>query len=85
MPVIDLDLRLFEDDLKTVLTDIVTDLNHRLVRGVGVILSVGLSRRYAKSGDVEERYWLQVNGIHPQDNPPVAGPARPCHSVRRPG
>lgn len=63
------DLRLFKDDHKTIRSDVVADLNRRLERGVRVILSVGLSRPYAKPGDDEERHWLQVNGIHLEDNP----------------
>jgi hypothetical protein len=60
------DIRLFADDHVTILDDIVDDLNRRMQRGVPVILSVGLSRSFAKAGD---RHWLQVNGIHLEDNP----------------
>lgn len=63
------DLRIFEDDHKTIRSDVVADVNRRLERGLRVILSVGLSRPYAKPGDDEERHWLQVNGIHIEDNP----------------
>lgn len=63
------DLRLVADDHKTIRNDVVADLNRRLERGVSAVLSVGLSRPFAKSPGGEERHWLQVNGIHLEDNP----------------
>ena len=67
------------DDHKAIRSDVVADLNRRLAGGVPVILSVGLSRPYAKPGDPDERHWLQVNGIHLEDNPvwQVQPPAAP--------
>lgn len=63
------DLRLFKEDHATIRDDVVADLSRRLGRGVAVILSVGLSRPFAKSPGDEERHWLQVNGIHLEDEP----------------
>ena len=60
------DIRLFAADHLTMLDDVVANLNRRIQRGVPVVLSVGLSRPFAKTGD---RHWLQVNGIHLEDNP----------------
>lgn len=59
------DIRLFEDDHTTIRDDVVADLNRRMGYGVPVILSVGLSRPFGE----DKRHWLQVNGIHLEDNP----------------
>ncbi|HEX9056242.1 MAG TPA: hypothetical protein VF818_01825 [Ktedonobacterales bacterium] len=63
------DIRLVEDDHTTIRDDVVADVNRRIARGVPVTLSVGLSRPFAKAPGEEERHWLQVNGIHLEDNP----------------
>ncbi len=63
------DLRLYEDDHKTVRMRIVADLNLRLLSGVHALLCVGLSRPFQKDDDSEPRHWLQVNSIHLEDNP----------------
>lgn len=63
------DIRLVADDHTTILDDLVADVNRRIARGVPVILSIGLSRPFAKAAGEEERHWLQVNGIHLEDNP----------------
>ena len=49
--------------------DILKDVRARIAQGVGVILSVGLTRPWQKAGEEVERHWLQVNNIHLQDNP----------------
>ena len=63
------DIRLYEADQKTVRVPVVDDLQRRISGGVAVILSVGVGHPWQKSGDTEERHWLQVNGIHLADNP----------------
>lgn len=63
------DLRLFEPDQKTPRTKVIDDLNRRLHSGVGSIVSVGLSRAFIKTGDTEERHFLQVNNLHLKDDP----------------
>lgn len=40
----------------------------RIRTGVPVILSLGLTRPWARPGDTVARHWLQVNNIHLQDN-----------------
>lgn len=74
------DIRLVADDHKTIRDDIVADLKRRMERGVPVILSIGLSRPYARPGDSEERHWLQVNGIHLEDNPVWQVECAPMHA-----
>jgi hypothetical protein len=63
------DLRLYKEDNATPETKIVSDVARRLSRGTRVILSVGLSRSFRAQNDTEERHWLQVNGIHLEDEP----------------
>lgn len=75
------DIRLFKDDHTTIRDDVVADLNHRIERGVPVILCVGLSRPFAKAAGEEERHWLQVNGIHLEDNPVWQVEASQAHVV----
>lgn len=74
------DIRLVADDHKTIRDDVASDLKRRMECGVPVILSVGLSRPYARSGDSEERHWLQVNGIHLEDNPVWQVERTPMHA-----
>jgi hypothetical protein len=72
IPSVDLsvnDLRLYETDGRTPRRDLIAGVQKRLESGVGVILSVGLTRPFQKWGDTEERHWLQVNNIHLEDNP----------------
>ena len=75
------DIRLVKDDHVTIRDDVETDLTRRIERGVPVILSVGLSRPFAKSAGEEERHWLQVNGIHLEDNPVWQVEASQAHTV----
>jgi hypothetical protein len=63
------DLRLYEDDHKTVRARLVANINRSLLSGVKALLCVGLSRPFQKDGDREPRHWLQVNNIHLEDNP----------------
>ncbi len=57
------DVRLFEDDQKTIKTSVVDDISRRLRRGVEVFLMLGLTRPWLKPGESHERHWLQLNGI----------------------
>lgn len=63
------DIRLYEADQKTPRTAVIDDIQRRINSGVGVILSVGVGHPWRKPDDMEERHWLQVNGIHLADNP----------------
>lgn len=63
------DLRLYAKDQKTPRARVIADLQRRIQKGVGVILSVGLARAFQVSGDTARRHWLQVNNIHLEDNP----------------
>lgn len=63
------DIRLYEADQKTPRTAVIDDIQRRINSGVGVILSVGVGYPWRKPDDMEERHWLQVNGIHLADNP----------------
>jgi hypothetical protein len=63
------DLRLYAEDQKTPRAKVVADMQRRIKRGVGVILSVGLARAFQVSGDTARRHWLQVNNLHLEDDP----------------
>jgi hypothetical protein len=63
------DLRLYGTDYLTPRRDRVEHVAARIEAGVGVILSVGLSRPFLKPGDKASRHWLQVNNIHLEDDP----------------
>jgi len=63
------DLRLYDFTSGRPRDDLVADLRRRMSQGVGVILSVGLTRPWQKTDEEVERHWLQVNNIHLQDNP----------------
>jgi hypothetical protein len=72
MPSVDMsvnDLRLYERDGRTPRRDLFASVEKRLMSGVEVILSVGLTRPWQKRGDTAERHWLQVNNIHLEDDP----------------
>jgi hypothetical protein len=63
------DLRLFADDHVTPDLERIRDLQERIGQGVGVRLSVGLTRPFAaRTGDTPV-HWLQVNNIHLEDDP----------------
>ncbi len=63
------DLRVYEDDHKTVRTQTVADINRSLLSGARTLLCVGLSRPFQKDGESAPRHWLQINNIHLEDNP----------------
>jgi len=63
------DLRLYAEDQKTPRAKVIADMQRRIKRGVGVILSVGLARAFQVSGDTARRHWLQVNNLHLEDDP----------------
>lgn len=67
------DLRLYKADQKTARVRTIQDIQRRIGEGVEVILSVGLARAYQARNDTGRRHWLQVNGIHLQDNPTWQG------------
>jgi hypothetical protein len=59
------DLRLYGGDHVTVSESIVKNVNKRLQSGVGVILSVGLTRPFPQTAPL---HWLQCNNIHLEDD-----------------
>ncbi len=63
------DVRLYEADLATPAERVVREIDRRMRRGVGVILSVGLTRLFATSPQYPAVHWLQVNNIHLEDRP----------------
>lgn len=63
------DLRLYGKDQKTPRAKVIADVQRRIQKGVGVILSVGLARAFQASGDTARRHWLQVNNVHLEDDP----------------
>jgi hypothetical protein len=63
------DVRLFEDDQKTIKTGAVDDISRRLRRGVEAFLMLGLTRPWLKPGETHERHWLQLNGLCLADRP----------------
>lgn len=63
------DLRLYLHDQQTPRTKVVADVQRRIKKGVGVIISVGLARAFLAKGDTARRHWLQVNNIHLEDDP----------------
>jgi len=63
------DLRLYERDHETPRLKALEDVNRRMARGVEVILSVGVSQPFQKTGEAVERHWLQVNNLHLVDDP----------------
>ena len=63
------DIRLYQDDHVTPDRRIVERVAHRLTSQNDVILSVGLTRPFAKIDEQEPLHWLQVNNIHLKENP----------------
>jgi hypothetical protein len=63
------DIRLYESDHTTPDQAVIAHVARRIRTGVSVILSVGLTRPWAKTGDAVQRHWLQVNNIRLEDNP----------------
>jgi hypothetical protein len=65
------DVRLYEKDLATARVAMVRQVARRIQEGVTVILSVGLTRAWARPGSSNSvrRHYLQVNNIHLEDDP----------------
>ena len=63
------DLQLYGTDQTTPRANVIADVQRRIQRGVGVILSVGLARAFRVSGDTARRHWLQVNNLYLEDDP----------------
>lgn len=63
------DIRLYDADHVTPDTKVVRRVVKRLQGGLETILSVGLTRAYASSPDFNPVHWLQVNNVHPKDDP----------------
>jgi hypothetical protein len=62
------DLRFYDRTLEAPLPKTVEMVSRKLKSGVKSILSVGLTRPWAKPGE-HEFHWLQVNNIHLEDDP----------------
>lgn len=62
------DLRLYEHNQETPRAKMVTNVQRRIEKGVGVILAIGLARAFRAQGDTARRHWLQVNNIHLEDD-----------------
>jgi hypothetical protein len=63
------DIRLYGTGHVTPAEERVRELDGRLQRGVKVVLAVGLSRPYTSSPDLPPIHWLQINGVHREDDP----------------
>jgi hypothetical protein len=63
------DLRLFGDDHATADPARIRAAVRWIADSQGVILGVGLTRKFRASGDASYRHWLQVNNIHLQEYP----------------
>ncbi len=61
------DLRFFEEDFITVKEEVVESVQRRIRAGVGLLLSVGLTRATVPAD--KPLHWLQVNNIHLEDDP----------------
>jgi hypothetical protein len=61
------DLRLHNPEDNTPNQDAVTEMQNRLRDGNSCVLSMGLTKPWTKPGDTQARHWLQVNGIHLED------------------
>lgn len=60
------DIRLYDNDHVTPVSKTTNNVADRLRKGIGVILSMGLTRPFPRESPV---HWLQVNNIHLEDNP----------------
>lgn len=63
------DIRLFGDDHATPELARIRATAQRMADSQGVLLGVGLTRKFRSSPQHEYRHWLQVNNIHLKDNP----------------
>lgn len=62
------DLRLHNPNDNTPNLDAVSELQGRLSGAEHCVLSMGLTKAWTKPGDTQARHWLQVNGIHLEDD-----------------
>jgi len=62
------DLRLHNPEDNTPNLDAVTQLQNRMGGANRSVLSMGLTKAWTKPGDNQARHWLQVNGIHVEDD-----------------
>lgn len=62
------DLRLHNPENNTPNLDAVTELQNRLRGGNRCVLSMGLTKPWTKPGDSQARHWLQVNGVHMEED-----------------
>ena len=63
------DLRLYGDDHATPDPAHLRAVAQSIAGSQGVILSVGLTRKFRSSDAAQYRHWLQVNNIHLKENP----------------
>jgi hypothetical protein len=63
------DLRLFGDDHATPDPTCLRAASKWLADSEGILLAVGLTRKFRPSPDAPYRHWLQVNNIHLKENP----------------
>lgn len=63
------DLRLYEEDQKTLKHRVLEGVQRRIRDGVEVIASVGLARPFRAANDTAARHWLQLNNLHLADDP----------------
>jgi len=63
------DIRMYKNDHLTPNEKIVNLIRKKIMDGINVILSVGLTRPFVKQGGDERVHWLQVNNIHTEDDP----------------
>ena len=63
------DLRFYKGDEHRLQGRVAADVQRRIKKGVGVIISVGLAQAFVARGDTTRRHWLQVNNIHLEDDP----------------
>ena len=62
------DLRLFGDDHATPEPALIRAVAQWIADSQGVILSVGLTRKFRPSDAAASRHWLQVNNVHLKEN-----------------
>jgi hypothetical protein len=63
------DLRLFGDDHATPDAARIRAVAQSIADSPGVILGLGLTRKFRSSDDAAYRHWLQVNNIHLKEDP----------------
>jgi hypothetical protein len=63
------DIRLYGRDYVTPDRAVVDHISGELANGTPVLLSVGLTRPFAKSPDTPPLHWLQINNVHLERDP----------------